>query len=520
MIDVAFKCKNLHGRSARMLLVYPDYTDRDTQSKNSGGNYSEGLASISAVLKKGGHTVKLLHLLYLHGEEEYKKKLKELDDSVEGFDIVGFSIRTTAFPDSQVYIRWTHECCPNAMILAGGYHCTLAPDVVLGADFVECVCVGDGEFAELELCDKMRDGEDYTNIQSLYFKMPDGSFKKNPIAPLFADLDRYPIPDFDLFDFDNLEATKVGTAIVVVSRGCFYNCTYCGNGNFRKVYPNKKIYARFRSPENAILYLKTLLKLHPQIKIINFRDAIFNMFPDWFDRFIVMYKEEIGLPCTGNIRFDILTEDTVRKMKECGFYKIDMGLESGDEEMRFKYLRRYQTDEMIINCSKWFHKYGIRQLTYNIIGLPFEDIHKALKTIKLNAKIESDRTVPNIFYPYEGTALYDISKEAGFLPEGDYTQRRVPLIQPQFPEEQVLFVVGYFMHFINRYKLAAKLPPFLGKPYEKWLDHRVTGKHVPYKFYVKLQDTANAVFLSTKSFFIHKLPGIYMLLRKVRNRVK
>ena len=56
---------NLNGRKARMLLVYPDYTDRDVKGKVSGGNYSEGLASISAVLKQGGHQVELLHLLYL-----------------------------------------------------------------------------------------------------------------------------------------------------------------------------------------------------------------------------------------------------------------------------------------------------------------------------------------------------------------------------------------------------------------------------------------------------------------------
>ena len=512
--------KNLNGRPAKMLLVYPDYTDRDTKEKVSGGNYSEGLASISAVLKQGGHEVKLLHLLYLHEEDDYKSKLKAISDEVGGFDIIGFSIRTTAFPDSQLLIKWTKELYPDVFVICGSYHCTLVPDEVLAVDGVDCVCVGDGEYAELELCDAMRDGKPYTDIESLYFKLPDGSFKHNPIRPLFADLDRIPIPDFDLFDYANLESTKVGTAIVVVSRGCFYNCTYCGNGNFRKVYPNKKIYARFRSPENAILYLKTLLAKYPQIKVINFRDAIFNMFPDWFDKFIDLYKAEIGLPCTGNIRFDILTEDTVRRMKECGFYKIDMGLESGDEEMRFKYLRRYQTDEMIINCSHWFHKYGIKQLTYNIIGLPFEDIHKALKTIKLNAKIESDRTVPNIFYPYEGTALYDISKEAGFIPDGDYTTRRVPLVQPQFPEEQVLFLEAYFMHFVKRYKWAAKMPKGIGRLYEKWLDVRVTGKHVPYKFLYKLHDGYAAVLRGTKSILIDKLPGFYMFLRKLRNGMR
>ncbi len=508
--------KDLKGRKARMLLVYPDYTDRDCTNKTSGGNYSEGLASISAVLKEGGHTVGLLHLLNLHTEESYKKKLTDAGE----YDIIGFSVRTTAFPDAQMYIKWTKEVYPDAFIICGSYHVTLVPEEVLAVEGVDCVCVGDGEYAELELCDKMSAGEDYTNIESLYFKMPDGSFKKNPIRPLFSDLDRLPIPDFDLFDFDNLESSKVGTAIVVVSRGCFYNCTYCGNGNFRKVYPNKKIYARFRSPENAILYLKTLISKHPYIKFINFRDAIFNMFPDWFDTFIELYKKEIGLPCTGNIRFDILTEDTVKKMKECGFYTVDMGLESGDQEMRFKYLRRYQTDEMILRCSEWFHKYGIPQLTYNIIGLPHEDIHKALKTIKLNARMKSDRVIPNIFYPYEGTPLYEISKEAGFIPEGDFTQRRVPLVQPQFPEEEVLFIEAYFMHFVRRYKWAYAMPKWLGRPYEKFLDVRVTGRFVPHKFLVWLHDCFVAVRNKLKDFLVHHLPGIYVKLRMLKHRKK
>ena len=35
-------------------------------------------------------------------------------------------------------------------------------------------------------------------------------------------------------------------------------------------------------------------------------------------------------------------KNCITKMKEAGFYTIDMGLESGDQEMRFKYLRRYE----------------------------------------------------------------------------------------------------------------------------------------------------------------------------------
>ena len=498
-----------------MLLVYPDYTDRDTKG-SSGGNYSEGLASISAVLKQGGHSVELLHLMHLHTEEDFKEKLKAMG----AFDVIGFSIRTTAFPDSQIYIKWAKEVQPDAFIICGGYHCTLVPEEVIAVDGVDSVCIGDGEYAELELLDHMTAGTDYTHVESLWFKNPDGSVIKNPVRELFSDLDRLPIPDFDLFDYKNLESMKVDTAIVLLSRGCFYNCTYCGNANFRRVYPNRKIYARFRSPENAMLYLKTLLSKYPNIKFINFRDAIFNMFPQWFDEFIEMYTKEIHLPFTCNVRFDILTEETVRKMKEAGCYTLDIGVESGDEEIRFKYLHRYMTNQMMIDCSTWFHKYGIAQLTYNIIGLPHEDIHRALKTVKLNARMKSDRVIPNIFYPYPGTKLHDIAKEAGYLPDVIPPDCRVTLKQPQFPEYEVMFVEAYFMHFVKRYKWAFKMDNAIGRAYEKWLDHRFTSKYVPHKFYVKLHDGYKAVRNWLKDLLVHHLPKVYLRLRMMKHRKK
>ena len=507
----------LNRKNAKYLLVYPDYTDRDLKGKQSGGNYSEGLASISAVLKQAGHQCELLHLIYLHDEKEFKEKLKAKGE----YDIIGFSIRTTAFPDCKEYIKWTREVYPDVFITCGSYHCTLVPEEVIAVDGVDAVTIGDGEYAELELCDKMTAGEDYTDIESKWFKLKDGTIKKNPVRPLFADLDRLPIPDFDLFDYANLESVKVDTAIVMMSRGCFYNCTYCGNSQFRNVYPNKKIYARFRSPENGILYLKTLLSKYPNIKFINFRDAIFNMFPDWFDKFIELYKQEIHLPCTGNIRFDLLTEDTVRRMKEAGFYTIDMGLESGDQEMRFKYLKRYMTDEMMINCSKWFHKYGIAQLTYNIIGLPYETIERALKTVKLNAKLKSDRVIPNIFYPYPGTVLYETAKQAGFLPEVISPDCRVPLVQKDFPEHEVLFVEAYFMFYVKRYKRAYRWGGKIGSLYEKWLDRRFTNKWaVSYKFLVWVHDCYAGARNKLKDVLVNHFPKLYLKLRMKKHKKK
>ena len=135
--------------------------------------------------------------------------------------------------------------------------------------------------------------------------------------------------------------------------------------------------------------------------------------------------------------------------------------------------------------------------------------------------MRSDRVIPNIFYPYPGTVLYDTAKEAGYLPDVISPDVRVPLIQKQFPEHEVLFIEAYFQHFMNRYRRAFAMPGWLGKPYEKWLDRRVTKRHAwSYKLLVKMHDAYAHMRSKIKSFVIDHLPKIYMKLRMIKHRRK
>lgn len=492
------------------MFVYPEFDEGSNAKTNFGGNYSEGIASISAVLKEAGHEVFLFHVLYDHSKQEFMEKVKSF-----GADIIGFVTRTTAFETIKEMISWTKEALPESFIVCGSYHVTLVPKEVLAVPGVNAVCIGEGEYPLRELCNHFKSG-DFYNIESLYFKDKDGNIIQNSVACALENLDELPIPDFDIFNFTALESVKVNSAIVMLSRGCLFSCTYCGNSQFRNVYPNRKNYARFRSPENAIHYIEVLLEKYPFIEFINFRDAIFNMYPDWFDRFIEMYKERFGLPFTCNLRLDIMTEDTVRKLKEAGCYLIDVGVESGDEEIRKKYLKRMMTDEQMINAFGWFHKYKIPTLTYNIVGLPHEDLHKALKTIKLNVKLNPDRVTPNIFYPYPMTVLESIARKAGFVPDVIPPGTKVPLVQENFPEHQVLFAANFFMIFIRLYKLAGKMPRFFGKPFEKLLDVIFTGRFTPRKLLNFLYTAANDGRRGLKLVLINKMPKLYVKLRRAR----
>ena len=500
-------------KQMHLLLVYPDFIEGDAVKKASGGSYSEGLASISAVIKAAGYKVSLMHITHEFSENEFKKSYKSFKD----VDLIGFSVRTTMFEYCKDLVKYLRDIDKKVFSFVGSYHAILAPDDFMEYEGLDAVCVGEGEYPIRELMQKLEQKKDYTNIESFYF-IKDGKMKKNPIRPLIEDLDELPFPDIELFDYKNLDTTKAHAALIMLSRGCLYSCTYCGNSQFRNIYPNKAKYARFRSPKKSIELIKNVLKQYPNIKYIFFRDAIFNMFADWFDEFIDLYTKEIHLPFTCNLRFDIVTEDTVRRMKAAGCYTIDIGLESGNKEIRQKYLHRYTTDEQMINCSKWFKKYKITVLTYNIIGLPYEDIHKALETIKLNAKLLSDQIIPNIFYPYPMTILKKTADDAGFSRKIT-SKTQVYIKQPQFPDHQVLFIRDMFMYYVKRYKWCYAKNTKFRKIYEKWLDFWVTGPLTPRRTIVFFAMIKTKLKGLAKKVLINYFPKIYLFLRNKKNKI-
>ncbi|MCL2037137.1 MAG: B12-binding domain-containing radical SAM protein [Oscillospiraceae bacterium] len=492
------------------LLIYPDFLEEDKSNKNKLGNYSEGLASISAVLKQAGYDVKLYHMLYMPDKKEFLKKIREFD-----CDVIGFSARTTAIPFITEFAGWLDDELPDIPVGIGGYHATLVPDECLQLRGIDMVIVGEGEYPWLDYLNSLRDGTSRTDIESINFKQSDGSIIHNPVRPLIEDLDSLPFPDFDLFDYANLDRSKNFTAMVMLSRGCLFSCTYCGNSQFRNVYPNKKKYARFRSPEKSIELLLLLLKKFPFIKYLEFRDAIFNTYEDWFYEFMPLYIEKIGLPFNCNLRFDILTEEMVKMLKDGGCYMIDIGLENGNEEFRTKYLHRSMKNEHMINVAKWFKQHKITTLTYNIVGLPHETLELSLETVKLNAKLDVDKVIPNIFYPYPMTILERTAREGGFIPESGTVDPNDPvqLRMSQYPKYDILYMAYNFNKLVRQYRRIYALPEAQSKKAEAKLDRKITAKNYPRKFLYKSAKLKEAMFVKAKKLLKRLSPKLFVFLK-------
>ncbi len=491
----------------KVLLVYPDFVEARgaTQMK---GSYSEGLASISAVLKKGGHEVALYHMNAPAGKDKFAQVVQN-----HRADIIAFNAWTFVYPQVKEMARWAKEAT-GAFTLCGGYHATLAPEEVIRAEGLDALCIGEGEYPLLDLCNRLDQDEDIYNLESLWFRRGEQVIR-NPVRPYPEDLDLLPIPDFALFDFENFLSSRIKTALVMLSRGCVFNCTYCANPQLRDIYPNKSNYARFKSPARSIEYLQAILERYPFIQYFNFMDSILPLKRQWFMEFIELYKKEINLPFNCRLRSDLLDEEIVVKLKEGNCYLAHLGIESGDEEIRRKYLCRKMSDQQIIDSFRWLQKYNIPTLTYNIVGLPHETPRQALKTIKLNARIGARRMVTSIFFPYPSTKLADISREAGFISdEVDYTNL-VALKQPQFSRYEVIFAHRYFRFFAALYRVVFKLPGSLSRAAERILDRLYCTKLLPRRFLVSIHFIWAGMLSSLKRLFMKAAPKLYLGLRNL-----
>ena len=364
----------------------------------------------------------------------------------------------------------------------------------------------------VDLCDALGKGKSIEKIPNLLVKKGKRIITNLPRG-LIHPLDSLPLPDFELFDSFELIPSKTKAAVVIISRGCPYTCGYCCNHRIRAAYPDPEHYTRFRSPKNAIEYVKRVLELCPWVTYIRFIDNILGIQKEWLEEFCRLYKKEINLPFACDHRADLATPEFLSLLKDAGCDFIYFGVETGDEDLRADVLSRYMTNEQIKATFTECHKLGIRTLAFNIVGLPYETPEKALKTIKLNAEIRADKMIPNIFTPYPYTTTYEISLKEGFIPGPmvDYRDE-VFLDQPNFSKEEVLFIAMYFRFLVKLYRGSMRYPAL-----ERALDKIVLWPYLPRRPLTSLMKAWDGITVKGKAFVRGKLPPLYLFLKRIRS---
>ena len=350
----------------------------------------------------------------------------------------------------------------NIPVVAGGVFPTFAPEICIKYDLIDLVCVGEGENALIDLCNKIENKKPYTDVTNLWVKKDAKIIKKNTISNP-VDVNKTPIIDTSLFEESRLYRPMAGKVYkmypVETIRGCPYTCKFCNSPDQMKLY--KGLGLKFFRKKSMNLVYKELKHFKEEHKIeYNYfwADTFLAMNKKEFEEFCDMYKE-IHLPFWMQTRPETINDYNIKKLSEVGLHRISFGVEHGNEEFRAKILDRRWKNKDIIERLKIPHKYGVQFSVNNITGFPTETKKLAFDTIELNRHIDADNQNIYAFVPFHGTPLRKMCEDLGLIKPETITKCLVDtsvLNMSQYPRHEIEEIKKCFALYVkfpkNRWK--------------------------------------------------------------------
>lgn len=201
-------------------------------------------------------------------------------------------------------------------------------------------------------------------------------------------------------------------AAIVTSRGCIYNCAFCGGARSL----NNNITIRERNENSIINEISDIIKKNPKVTSIRVLDDLFLKNKINIEKAIDIFGkfESISWRAMAHILSFKESEHLLIKLQESGCKELFVGIESGSERMR-KSINKLGSIEEIINIICEILKVGINVKGYFIYGFPGETVDDFNKTYDLAQKLKkiSYNFIGNFrcsvfqFRPYHGTELYN-----------------------------------------------------------------------------------------------------------------
>jgi radical SAM superfamily enzyme YgiQ (UPF0313 family) len=401
-----------------------------------------GVCYISALLKSHGHQVSSINV---DASPDYVRRVRAM-----GPDVIAFSTCSSQAAQYQRINREIRKEIPGVFSLFGGPHPSFFPEIIDQDPDIDAICLGEGEFPSVELCDALQSGADISGIQNLYIRAPDG-VHKNPLRPFLPtdELNALPFPDREIIRGYDIFYQQ--TAFVMAGRGCPYDCTYCFNHVSRSLQKGK--WTRQRSVESVLAEIRWLIDQYGVVYVA-FQDDTFVLNRKWLQGFCPAYAKEIGLPFICNIRADLADEQLGDLLAEAGCVRVAIGIENGDDTIRKTVLAKNVSSEQIKRACDILSDRGIRIVGQNMFGVPGETVGSALSTIELNIRCRTHVNIYSFFAPFPGTKLGEIARQYGFSGDMSEIPREfqdglVPSLQLEHRE--IIELIGHCAHLFTSY---------------------------------------------------------------------
>jgi len=322
------------------------------------------------------------------------EELQKIDfEKIKAADLIGISTITPTAGRAYVIADKTREM--GIPVIMGGPHVTFLPEEALEhADFV---VRSEGEHALMALVDALENGNDYSKVPNLSYKL-NGKIVHNPIESFLADLDELPYPDFSVSKGDNHFIAGQRIIPIQTSRGCPFDCSFCSvTGMFGKKY-------RFRSTENIIEELRQYNKKN---YFIFFYDDNFTANRKRArELLLAMINADFHFHWSTQVRVDVAKDvELVKLMKRAGCHTVFVGFESVNPESLIA-MKKNQTVAEIANAIDVIQGNGIHIHGMFVYGFDEDSWQTVKETVKFAKKVQLTSMQFLILTPFPGSEFY------------------------------------------------------------------------------------------------------------------
>ena len=359
-----------------------------------------GLCYIASFLTQKGIEVLVVDADMLQVKREKLLNLVAAEDP----EVIGISSNVVTVKAAMDLARNIKAEFPGKTLVCGGPMPSSLPSLFL--ETFDVVVVGEGELTMYEIVK----GKKLERIEGIVFKRGKKVFRTKR-RKLISNLDSLPFPAWNLLipslKHYRVRCRRKPVAPMITSRGCPYRCVYCNKSVFGYAY-------RSRTPQNLVKEIEWLLD-NFGVKEIHILDDNFTLDLKRVEKFLDMVIEgryDVSFTCQTGIRADRITERIIAKMKKAGFYRVGIGVESGDEEV-LKLIGKDLKLEDVRKTVKMLKEFGIQTKSFFMLGLPGENLRKMKKTIDFALELNPLIATFAITTPFPHTKLYEYIKRHG-----------------------------------------------------------------------------------------------------------